>query len=101
MFAPSKRIYDIKIDQGYSENDTIVFNIPASYALESLPKDIDLTTPFGSFRASATQEGNQLIYTQHTVIATGKYDKEKYDEIKAFFAQITNAVKRKVVLKKA
>lgn len=101
IFAPSKRTYDIEVNQDFSENDTIIFNIPESYTLESLPKDINIDSPYGLFKASATQDGNQIIYTQHLTISSGRYDKEKYDDIKAFFAQIMNAVKRKLVIKKA
>lgn len=100
VFTPSQRVYNIEINQGIAENDTIIFNIPATYALESLPKEIEMETPYGSFKASATQNGNQIIYTQHTVISTGRYDREKYEEIKTFFAQITSGVRRKLVLKK-
>lgn len=101
VFAPSKRTYDIEIDLGSTDNDTIIFNIPESYVLESLPKDVDIETPYGSFKSSVTQEGNKITHIQHSTISSGRYDKEKYDDIKAFFAQIMNAVKRKLVIKKA
>ena len=100
VFHSEKRIYDIDIEQGFSENDTITFVVPETYALETLPKDIDISTPYGTFKAAAKQDGNQIVYIQNLEIYTGRYSKDQYGDIKSFFAQITNAFKRRLVLKK-
>ena len=99
-FSSEKRVYDIEIDQGYSENDTIIFNIPELYTIESLPKDVNIETPYGLFKATAKQEGNQIIYIQNTDIYSGRYDKDKYPDIKKFFSQIMTAIKGRMVLRK-
>lgn len=100
ILSSDKRVYDIEIDQGYSENDTITFVIPESYTLETLPKNINISTPYGTFKAEAKQDANQIKYTQNMEIFSGKYNKDKHQEIKGFLSQIAGAVKRKLVLKK-
>jgi hypothetical protein len=100
VFSSGTRNQDIEIADGYSETDSVTFNIPESYTVESLPKNISLKTPFGIFETECKADGNKIVYTQNIDIFTGKYDKSKYKEIKAFYSEINSAVKRKLVLKK-
>lgn len=101
VFSAAKRNLDIEIGNGFSESDTIIIQIPEMYTPESLPKDISLTTDFGTFSSQSILEGNRIIYTQNTEIFSGRYSKERYKEIKDFFAEIATAIKRKVVVKKS
>ncbi|MBF0648490.1 DUF3857 domain-containing protein [Dysgonomonas sp. GY75] len=101
MLSSNTRIQDIVINNGFSESDSIIINIPESYTTESLPKNLSLTTPFGKFETEVKQNGNKIIYIQNIDIFTGRYDKSQYKEIKAFFAEITAATKRKLVLRKS
>ncbi|MBK5722807.1 DUF3857 domain-containing protein [Dysgonomonas sp. Marseille-P4677] len=100
IFSSNVRNLDIQINNGFSESDSITINIPKSYTVESLPKDISVKTPFGILKAQIKIDGNKIVYTQNIDIFTGKYSKENYNEIKAFFAEISQATKRKLVLKK-
>ncbi|MDR1089686.1 MAG: DUF3857 and transglutaminase domain-containing protein [Prevotella sp.] len=101
VFSATKRAFDIEINDGFSESDTIVIQIPESYIPESLPKDISLTTDFGTFSSQSVLDGNKIIYIQNTDIFSGRYGKDRYKEIKAFFGEIAEAIKRKVVVKKS
>lgn len=99
-FSSATRVFDIDIPHGYSESDTIVFNIPELYTLESMPKNVSLTTPFGTFETEVMSEGNKVIYIQRKDIFTGRYDKSEYEAIKDFFTKMINASKQRLVLKK-
>lgn len=101
VFSAAKRNFDIEIPDGFSESDTIVIQIPQAYIPESLPKDISLTTDFGTFSSQSVLEGNKIIYIQKTEIISGRYSKDRYKEIKDFFGEIATAIKRKVVVKKS
>lgn len=100
LFTSSTRKADILFETGFSDKDTIVFNIPETYIPESLPKNIKLDTPYGSFETIIKQEGNQITYTQDIDVYSGRYSSSEYKEIKDFFSQISTAVKRKLVIKK-
>ncbi|MBB4034555.1 hypothetical protein GGR21_000442 [Dysgonomonas hofstadii] len=101
VFSSKNRNHDIVINNGYSQADTIIYNLPNGYVLESSPKDISVETPYGTFLSSAKQEDGRVIYSQNTVVFTGKYDKSEYPSYKAFYEQIANASKQRFVLKKA
>lgn len=99
MFSSEKREWDIEVQNGYCESDTIEFALPESYVLESFPKDINLESSIGKFKAETKQLENRLIYTQYIEINTGRYNKDDYASIKEFFSQISVAQKRRLVLK--
>lgn len=100
IFTSSTRKQDIVIENGYSDCDSITFNIPETYTIESLPKDISIETPFGKLKTQCKEEDHKITYIQNIDIFTGRYDKSSYNEIKSFFSEINSAIKRKLVLKK-
>lgn len=101
IFSAGKRNFDIEIPDGFSESDTIIIQVPDMYTPESLPKDISLTTDFGTFSSQSLLEGNKIVYIQNTDIFSGRYNKERYKEFKDFFGEIATAIKRKIVIKKS
>ena len=101
VFTSNNRNLDIVVNQGYSQADTIIYNIPEGYNMESTPKDISIKSPFGTFKTSVRQEGNQVIYIQNTDVFSGRHDKAVYPLFKAFYEKISSASKQKIVLKKA
>ena len=100
ILTASTRNQDIVLRTGFSESDTIIITIPQAYTLEALPKDLDVNTAFGSIKAKTTVDGDKIIYIQDIDIISGRYNRSQYTEVKDFFAQITAAVKRNIVLKK-
>lgn len=100
VLTASTRNLDIVIGTGFSESDTIIINIPQSYSLESLPKDINISTKFGSIKTQVKMDGTKIVYIQDVDIISGRYNRSQYTEVKDFFAQITTTVKRNIVLKK-
>lgn len=101
VFKARTRVADIVINYAYREMDSIVINIPPNYEIESLPKGGILVTPFGTFLSSVEKkDATTLIYTQLIDIYRGRYDKEKYEEIKKFYKAIADAAKKKMVVRK-
>ncbi|MDH6307909.1 hypothetical protein M2451_000358 [Dysgonomonas sp. PFB1-18] len=100
LFSSNKRTYDICRDYGFSESDTIIYIIPDGYTFESIPKDIDLSTPYGKLKTIIEQSEGRITYTQNIDVFSGIYSKSVYNDIKAFFGEIAAATKRRIVLKK-
>lgn len=100
VLTASTRNLDIALKTGFSQSDTVIITVPQSYTLESLPKDINVVTKFGSIKTQAKMEGDKITYVQDIDIISGLYNRSQYTEVKDFFAQITAAVKRNLVLKK-
>ncbi|MDU1889163.1 MAG: DUF3857 domain-containing protein [Dysgonomonas sp.] len=102
ILKSNTRKLPIQIINGFSESDSVIINVPETYSPESLPKNILLETPYGSFKAQAIRgEDNKIIYIQNIDIYSGKYDPAEYKEVKSFFSEISSAIRRKLVLKKS
>ncbi|AFD08347.1 DUF3857 domain-containing transglutaminase family protein [Solitalea canadensis] len=93
-----KRRSDMLFHFGSTDEDKIVYEIPAGYTLESKPNDVVLKTAFGEFSSSVKLENNELIYTRKFVRNAGRFSAEKYNELFEFLTAISKADKSKVVL---
>lgn len=101
LFKSDKREHDIVIDNGFTQTDTIIYNLPEGYTLESMPKDISVKNRFGALETSVKQDGTKVVYSQKIAIFSGRYSKEDYPSYKGFYKQVSDAAKRRIVLKKS
>lgn len=101
VFNSKSRELDIVLNNGYSEEDSITVNIPTGFKLESMPKAVDLKTPFGRFSTTIKlEEGKTVKYTQTLNVFGGRYSKEQYEAFRSFFQQISKVSRSKIVIKK-
>ncbi|TLX70328.1 DUF3857 domain-containing protein [Labilibacter sediminis] len=88
------------ISRDYSENDTLVYQIPEGFKLEALPKAVELNSEFGVYQSSSKFEGGSILYHRELVINKGHYPKEKYNEFVEFLEKIAKHDEAKAVLVK-
>ena len=92
--------YDIYINYGYLDNDTINIQIPENYQVENIPKDINLTFPFGHIQSKIEMKENEMIVTQSLFVKKGIYSISQIEEFKKFSESIKKAYNGKIILKK-
>ncbi|MDL2231613.1 DUF3857 and transglutaminase domain-containing protein [Porphyromonadaceae bacterium OttesenSCG-928-L07] len=100
MFTSDKRLFDIEIDFGGSDVDTIVIHLPEGYVVEHLPEDIDVESDFGKIRIQTSKEGDKVTCIQYVEIYSGRYDKSVYKDLKDFFTRVVKETDRKLILRK-
>lgn len=100
VFTAAERKLDIYISRGYVDADTIVFNIPEGYTVESLPKPMTEETKFGAFKSKVEVKNSSITYTQDILIHKGRYNKDEYKDMREFYRKINAALKQKIVIKK-
>ncbi|TKC10589.1 DUF3857 domain-containing protein [Pedobacter polaris] len=86
---------------GYQDDDEITYNLPKGYAVEFLPKDISITSEFGTYTAKFVAKDNLITYSRTQVMNAKKFPPEKYNEFVDFNKKIFQADKQKAVLTKA
>ncbi|HVW95123.1 MAG TPA: DUF3857 domain-containing protein [Mucilaginibacter sp.] len=96
----SNRQHDVSITRGYTEQDSIIFTIPAGYHLEKRPLNINLKKPFGSFIATMILQGNTLTFKRTFQLIGGLYNKDTYQDLVDFFQDVVDADQYNVVLVK-
>ena len=100
QLSKKTRKYDIYINYGYLDKDTINIKIPKDYQVENLPKDMDLTFPFGYIRSKVEVKENEMIITQSLFVQKGVYPVGQIEEFKTFSEAIKKAYNGKIILKK-
>ncbi|MBB2145209.1 DUF3857 domain-containing protein [Pedobacter sp. LMG 31464] len=84
----------------YQDDDEISYTLPKGYAVEFLPKDITLTSEFGTYTAKFITKDNTITYTRTQTMTAKKFPPEKYNEFVDFNKKIYQADKQKAVLTK-
>lgn len=100
LFRSPNRKQDILLTKPYLEIDTIKINIPSTYTVESLPSGASYNSVLGSIESKVKQDKNDVLYTYKLHLKAGRYNKDKYDEIRSFFSAINSELKSRMVLKK-
>ena len=95
-----KRKHDIHLSYGYMDNDTIRISLPEGYQVETKPKDISQTYPFGHIQSKIEVADQELVITQSLFIKKGVYPVSQINEFIAFGEAIKKAYNGKIVLKK-
>jgi uncharacterized protein YdcH (DUF465 family) len=94
------RKYDIVENLEYRDIDTVEIKIPAGYKLESLPKEISLTTKFGKYAAAVKVVDDKIIYYRLMEQYSGRFPAKEYNEMVKFYEQVYKADRAKVVFVK-
>jgi transglutaminase-like putative cysteine protease len=100
LLTGSSRKYDIVMDVNRCQNDTVVIQIPEGYNIESLPKAVEMESPYGYFKSDIIEKDGLLIYIQSFEIKKGRYSAAEFEEMKKFYNRIESLHNGKIGLKK-
>ena len=100
LLTGSSRKYDIDMDAGIFQNDTVNIRIPEGYSIENQPKAVEIESPYGYFKSDIVEKERQLIYTQTLEIKKGKYSVTEFEEMKKFYNRVETLQSGKVGFKK-
>ncbi|WP_316848392.1 DUF3857 domain-containing protein [Pedobacter psychrodurus] len=84
----------------YNDDDEINYILPKGYNVEFIPKDITITSEFGSYTAKFSVKDNTIVYNRTQTMNNKKYPPERYGEYVDFYKKIFQADKQKAVLAK-
>ena len=93
-----ERRSDVILRYAYHHADTIIFDLPREYHVESVPNDIQFESRFGDYSASFIQEGEKLTYIRHFRRKKGTFPAESYEELLEFYRKVARSDKKRVVL---
>lgn len=100
-YVPDKdrnRRHAIRTDFDYTDSDSITYQLPEGFTVEYLPENEMIETPFGSYSATFTHDGNRVIYTRKLKRNAGPFPANDYEAYIAFFEAIRKGDEAKVVL---
>ncbi len=90
-----------EIQRGYVDTDEIAIALPKGFAIEFLPKAVELNDKFGEYKAEVIKkDDNTLIYKRHFFMKKGLYSNAEYDNYRLFMEQISRNDNAKIILTK-
>lgn len=86
-----ERKTDVVVKRPSMEVDTVIYELPVNYKVESLPKPADITSQFGEYHSYATAKERQVIYVRNFTINKGQYPASAYNDFIEFFEKVSTA----------
>lgn len=97
----TSRQTNFSVEFAYHDKDEIIYDLPVNMKVEFLPKDVSITSEFGSYEMKVVQQANKIIYTRTQVMHKKEYPALKYNELVEFYKKVFQADKLKGILAKA
>jgi len=97
--ATAERIYGYVTDGPSLQTDEVEITLPATAALDELPKAVALTTPHVQYASSSTFEKGVLRYSRKYSMKTYAVDRDAIPALNAAFAKISADERASAVFK--
>lgn len=96
------RKQDFSILRGFLDEDEFTIRLPEGYAVEALPKTIQLSESFGEYemRVEYDEETHSISYHRKFHYKKGQYPSSRYNDFREFCKSVSKADMAQVVLKK-
>lgn len=91
------RVADVVIRHEFLEIDSLVFEIPPYLKVESYPENVEITSPFGTYKSTVSVTEKKLIYIRTLQITKGIHSADSYPGLIEFFDKIIVADDEKCV----
>jgi Domain of Unknown Function with PDB structure (DUF3857) len=100
--ADSTRLFQVQADEnGFTEQDSVTFQLPEGYKSETKPTPLSITSPFGSFEMTLTEKSpTELVFYRKFILNNKILPKEKFPELVEFLKNVAKADKGKLILVK-
>ncbi len=98
LSADSLRRYPIELGIAYINTDSVEIDLLPGYEPESLPADVNLSTPFGSYRSTTQVKNGKVFYYRQMENNGGRFAADQYQQLVKFQEAIYKADRAKLVL---
>ena len=96
-----KRLSPVRFIYPYLDIDSIQYQIPDKYKIETMPAEKNIQSSFGSFVSKTIIDGdNSILFIRSLEIKNYSIPAENYSEYQKFFSEVAKADKQQVVLVK-
>lgn len=92
------RTFPLYINRGYTDIDTISFELPENVIPLIAPDEKEIRSEFGSYSSTTKMEGNKLIYFRKFVLNEGTFAPALYAEFTKFIANVNTSDHLKLYL---
>lgn len=90
----------LEISYGFVDEDKVKIFLPSEFIAAGLPDPIQITTNFGSYKASVVETEEGLTYNREIRIEKGIYPAEEYENYREFLRTVKRHDQNKILLKR-
>lgn len=91
----------IVFDREFVYKDSYFINIPDTYAIESIPKPIEIVSPFGTYRTTVENiSDNKVSFRRSLRLNEGTFEADSYNEFRSFMRKVNTADNQKMIIVK-
>ena len=94
------RTQPVRLGTATAERDSVRFLLPEGYAADNLPEPVELESPVGRYRLTASPDGDALVVVRELVVDAPNQPAEAYDAIRDFFQSIAEADGARAVVRR-
>jgi hypothetical protein len=98
LTADEDRRYEVVLNAGFQDIDSVTIQLPAGYTAESLPPETHIENAFGVYTSRAKFDGDKVIYYRRLLFNGGRFPAASYNELVKFYEQIYKADRARLVL---
>jgi Domain of Unknown Function with PDB structure (DUF3857)/Transglutaminase-like superfamily len=99
LFVHEKRTVPVDLRYAYGAQDTVVIHLPATWTVESAPKDVQIPLPKNAlYQTTVKQEPGKLEIGRVFILANSIYMVDKYGELKDFYQKVNARDQEQAVL---
>lgn len=92
------RTLPLYINRGFTDLDTLSYQLPPGAALLTPVTDVHISNNFGEYHSQVKIEDNQLVYTRKLVLNEGTFAPDTYSSFFNFIAEVNAADRLKLVI---
>jgi transglutaminase-like putative cysteine protease len=90
-----------EIQRGFLDKDEITVTLPAGFAIEALPENMELSNKFGTYKTEITKkDASNLIFKRSFLMKRGGYPKEDFEEYRQFIEKVKRNDNSKIIIVK-
>jgi phosphopantetheinyl transferase (holo-ACP synthase) len=97
-FAHGQRKYPIYFPYPFTDNDTVILQVPTGLTPESIPQKEDAQLPFARYQNVSNFDGTKLISQRQLAFNGIFFPVEKYSDLKTFFGKVQAGDEQQAVL---
>ncbi|RZL44293.1 MAG: DUF3857 domain-containing protein [Pedobacter sp.] len=92
------RVLPIYINRGFTDVDTIIYQLPKNVSPFILPINNNYKNDFGSYESKAFLKDSKLVYCRKLVVNDGTFPANSYELFHKFMADVNTADHLKIIL---
>lgn len=99
LLPAGQRVNSIQLGPVQETMDQVTLVVPEGYTVEQLPAPVTVQSPFGRFLAAYRETSEGIVYTRRFSMTQPNLSAQYYNELRAFFDQISLADQQQIVLR--